>query len=127
MGLSLRQPFWDPDLIECVVRIRPHVRSAGGQAKALVRRPLARRFPGLGFDRRPKSSLGGPFLEVVTAQAGAVHTAIGGIQTLGELGVADPEPVREGLDAALAGRGPAGWLWSIWDILNLEAWARAHC
>ena len=51
-GVPVREPFWDPDLIELLVRVRPAARSADGLAKALVRRPLTGRFPGLGFERQ---------------------------------------------------------------------------
>ena len=59
-GMPVREPFWDPDLIEFLVRVRPRARSAGGLAKALVRRPLAGRFPGLGFESQRKSNWAPP-------------------------------------------------------------------
>lgn len=127
LGVPVRQPFADAELIEFLVRVHPRVRSAGGQAKALLRGPLVRRFPQLGFDRQRKSWLGGPFLAVVASQAGEAWRELGGVRTLAALGVVDPERARALLDDTIAGRGSRaapGW---VWDVLNLEAWARAHC
>jgi hypothetical protein len=125
-GLRVRQPFWDTDLVEFLVRVRSPARTEAGFAKALVRRPLVRRFPRLGFDRRPKSNLGFAYRSVISAQADAARQAIGGIQALGELGVVDAAQLNAVLDDALTGSGSQRWLWSMWDILSLEAWARAH-
>jgi hypothetical protein len=126
IGVRVRHPFWDADLIVLLVKIRPHVRSEGGLAKALVRRPLVRRFPGLGFERQRKSWLGGAFLSVIAAQAGAARQAMGGIRTLGELGVVDPKQASVFMDERLTGQGGQWELGRVWLLLNLETWARAH-
>lgn len=126
LGVPVREPFWDPDLIDLLVRVRPQARSAGGIAKALVRRPLARRFPGLGFDEQRKSNLGVPFRSVLAAQAGRARQALGGLRTLVDLGVIDGEQVGVLLDDALAGRSHRDRLGWAWELLNLEAWTRAH-
>jgi asparagine synthase (glutamine-hydrolysing) len=125
MGIPIREPFWDPDLIGLLVRVRPLARSAGGLAKALVRRPLSRRFPRLGFDRQRKSNLGAAFLSVLSTQAGPARQAMGGFPVLADLGVIDGERVRVLLDDALAGRSHRDRLGWAWEFLNLEAWTRA--
>lgn len=124
VGVHMHHPFLDADLVELLIRIRPNVRSEDGFAKALVRRPLARRFPHLGFERQRKSWLGAAALSMVAAEAGAACKAMGGIRTLGELGVVDPARVSEFMDDALARKGRQ--LGLVWLILNVEAWARAH-
>jgi asparagine synthase (glutamine-hydrolysing) len=126
IGIPIREPFWDPELISLLVRVRPGARSAGGLAKALVRRPLSRRFPNLGFDRQRKSNLGSAFLSVLETEASASRQAMGGLPTLIDLGVIDREQVRVLLDDALAGRSHRGRLGWAWELLNLEAWTRAH-
>lgn len=126
MGTPVREPFWDPDLIDLLVRVRPDARSANGLAKALVRRPLARRFPGLGFEGQRKSNLGSAFLSVLETQAGVALRAMGGLPTLVDLGVIDREQVRVLLDETLAGRSHRDRLGWAWELLNLEAWTRAH-
>ncbi len=122
IGMPVRQPFWDADLIDVLVRIRPSVRSEGGLSKALVRKPLVRRFPQLGFERQRKTWLGEALLSAISAQSGRERAAIGGIQALGELGVIDVKM----FDDAIALKGPQSRLGYTWEILNLEAWVRAH-
>ena len=127
MGIPIREPFWDPDVIEFLVRVRPQARSAGGLAKALVRRPLTRRFPDLGFDRQRKSFVGAALQSVLETQAGGARRAMGGFPTLVDLGIIDREQVRVLLDDALAGGSQGAQLGWAWELLNLEAWTRAHC
>lgn len=124
IGIPIREPFWDPDLIDFLVRVRPQARSAGGLAKALVRRPLSRRFPELRFDRQRKSWLGAPFLSVMESQAAL--RANGAFPTLVELGVIDGAQVGVMLSDALAAKTHRGRLGWAWELLNLEAWARTR-
>lgn len=126
MGTPLREPFWDPDLIELLVRVRPQARSAGGLAKALVRRPLARRFPGLGFEAQRKSNLGEAFLSMLSAEAGFARQVVGKLKGLVGLGVIDGEQVQVLLDDALAGRSHRTQVSWAWEILNLETWLRSR-
>lgn len=125
-AVPVREPFWDPALIDLLVRVRPRARSAGGLAKSLVRRPLAARFPGLGFERQRKSNLGIALLSVLETQAEEARRGMGGLRTLVDLGVVDGEQVRVLIDDALAGRSHRHRLGWVWELLNLEAWARAH-
>jgi len=126
IGIPVREPFWDPDLIEFLLRVRPQARSRGGRAKALVRRPLAKRFPHLQFDRQRKSFLGSAVMTVLTTQAREAALALGGVPTLVELGVIDRRQAGLLVDAGLAETGRQFRVdWS-WQLLNLEAWARAH-
>ena len=125
-GIPIREPFWDPDLIEFLVRVRPRARSRGNRAKALVRGPLARRFPDLDFDRQRKSWLGPALRTVVSTQAGAAGRALGGFSTLVDLGVIDRQQARAFVDDGCAETSRQFLFdWS-WQLLNLEAWARAH-
>jgi len=125
-GIPLRQPFRDPDLIEFLVRVRPLGRSEDGLSKALVRRPLARRFPGLGFDRQRKTNLGEASDAVLSTQLERQWKAVNGVSALAEVGVVDPEGARTMIDQALAGTGSESGPAYAWFILNLEAWVRAH-
>ena len=71
--------------------------------------------------------MGAAFLSVLETQAAAAVQAIGAFPTLADLGVIDAEQVRTLLDDALAARSHRGRLGWAWELLNLEAWARAHC
>ena len=85
-GVDVREPYWDPDLVDFLVRVRPPARSVGGMAKALVRRPLTRRFPELGFERQRKSWMGRALQSVLESQTAAARQAVGPLRNLAELG-----------------------------------------
>ncbi len=125
-GIPVRQPFRDPDLIEFLVRVRPLGRSEDGLSKALVRRPLVRRFPGLGFERQRKTNLGEASDAVLSTQLERQWKAMNGVTALAELGVIDADGARTLIDHALAGKGSESGPAYAWLILNLEAWVRAH-
>ena len=125
-GVPVREPFWDPDLIDLLVRVRPQARSTDGLAKALVRRPLARRFPELGFERQRKSWMGRALQSVLESQTVAARQAVGPLRNLVELGVIDDRQLAAVTEDALAGRASRWRLGWAWEALNLEAWTRAH-
>ena len=54
LGLRILQPFWDAQLVDFLYRTPPPLLNEGGRSKALVRRAVARRFPGLGFEHQRK-------------------------------------------------------------------------
>ena len=123
-GIPVREPFWDPDLIEFLVRVRPHARSDDGRAKALVRRPLTRRFPHLGFDGQRKSWIGAAAGSVVERQGRSARQALGRLSTLVDMGVIDRDQARVFVeDDGANDQFRNSWSW---ELLNLEAWARAH-
>jgi asparagine synthetase B (glutamine-hydrolysing) len=125
-GIPIRQPFWDPDLIEFLAKVRPLGKSERGLSKALVRKPVVRRFPHLGFEGQRKSWLGEAVGAVLSTQLGPQRQAIGAIRALSELGVVDAEQGHALLDDAVAGKGSPSGPWYAWHILNLETWVRAH-
>jgi asparagine synthase (glutamine-hydrolysing) len=125
-GVPVREPFWDPDLVDFLVRVHPRVRSAGDRAKALVRRPVARRFPELGFERQRKSFMGSALLSVLVNQTRAAREAVGALRILGDLGVVHERQLGLLLDEALAGKASPWRLQWAWDVLNLETWARVR-
>lgn len=124
-GVHVAQPFWDADLIDILMRIRPQVRIQDGFTKSLMRGSLVRRFPGLGFERRLKSYTGDVILSAIRAGAAEARRAIGRTWALGELGLVDPHQITLFLDRALARTEDRECL-QVWDILNLETWARSH-
>jgi asparagine synthase (glutamine-hydrolysing) len=125
VGVHEAQPFWDADLIDLMMKIRPQLRARDGLTKSLMRGPLTRRFPELGFERRLKSYTGNAILSALTAGTAEARHAMGGTWVLAELGLVDPDQVTALLDRALAGTEDREWV-QVWDILNLETWVRAH-
>jgi hypothetical protein len=124
-GTSTYQPFWDPELVEFLIRVPPPARSRNGMAKALLREPLHRRFPELSFERQRKSNLGGPLATVLSKQLAGVAKTVGGPQALARAGVVDANRAIDFIREAIAGPSAQRKAWA-WEILNLEAWARAN-
>jgi asparagine synthetase B (glutamine-hydrolysing) len=124
-GLRELQPFWDPDLIQFLCRIHPRVLDRGGRTKGLVREQVAKRFPGLGFERHKKVSASRYFSETVAAEAPRAWDKLGGVQTLARLGILDAS------QAEVAARADVGQVirsgnCRVWEMLTLEAWAASH-
>jgi asparagine synthase (glutamine-hydrolysing) len=121
-GVHQQDPFWDADLIELAVRIRPNVRNRGGVSKALLRDALAKRFPQRAFDAQRKSPSRALLLQSLYLEGarGALRT-LGKHWVLGELGVVD---VRQAIE--FVHHPPDGKGWRAWDLINLETWVRAH-
>lgn len=121
-GIPQHNPFWDREVVEVFTRVHPLVRTRGGLTKAMLRENLVRRYPELGFDRQVKA-LVNPFVSsMVRREAHHAFETLGGVTSaLGDLGIVD---VTEA--SAFVNECPSGRESRVWDVLNLEAWARAH-
>jgi asparagine synthase (glutamine-hydrolysing) len=120
-GVRLYDPLWDPDLADLLMRVRPAYCNRDGYSKGVLRRPLARRFPRLGFDRQEKLMLGTFISPVVAREVESALQRAGKRWLLSELGVVDPAGLAGFLERPNPRKG-----WRVWDVLNLEFWARAH-
>ena len=123
-GVGFAHPFWDADLVDMLYRLPPEVLNAGGRSKGLVRAALARRFPDLGFDRQRKVSATTFSRSLVRREAPAIVRTVGALRTLDALGVVDARGAGEYLRQTL--HGSRGAVYRVWDVLNLEHWARSQ-
>ena len=116
-------PYWDADLVEFLHRIPPKILDQGGRSKGLVRASVARRLPGLGFDRQRKVSAV-EYLTSVLATAGSeAWKRSGGATELARLGVVGAD-LSGFAQRAFESRDSVR-MQQILDIMQLEAWARA--
>lgn len=122
-GVRVTPPFWDSDLIELLMKIRPRVRMHDGFTKSLLRTPLLRRLPALGFEGRLKSYTGNVILSAIVEGARAARNRMGPVSALGELGIVNAKEVDGFLDRAMASNDHQNWL-RLWEILTLEGWVR---
>jgi asparagine synthetase B (glutamine-hydrolysing) len=125
VGLSFAHPFWDPDLIESLVRTSPRILSANGATKGLLRTRLARRFPTLGFDRQRRAFAMPAFDASMHAEAEAAYRQLGGFDALDALGLLNAATAHVFVTGTLTQPHRRGWA-RLYNLLNLETWVRSH-
>ena len=124
-GLRMLHPYWDADLVHLLMRIPPHRLNHGGRAKGMVRHTLARRFPGLGFERQKKVAATSFYHRILLEEGPRVWKAMGGPRELSKLEIVDERMLESTVQTLFAGSQPQQ-LYRIWDVLGLECWLRAH-
>ena len=124
-GVHVRHPFWQAELVDFLFRYPPDALNQRRGSKWLVRDELARDFPTLGFDRQKKLMAYDVFKAIVTREAPAVWQRLGGARRLAQLGVVDAAAVDRVMPRLLASPSPID-VGRVWEIMNLEAWARVQ-
>jgi asparagine synthase (glutamine-hydrolysing) len=123
LGMRILQPFWDAELITLLYRALPRALEWGGRNKGLVRKALARRFPGLRFQRHKKVLATNFFRSIMLHEAETAYRALEGLPILTELGIINAKAFEPTIAAVFAGNWPpAGG--RFYDLLMLEAWLR---
>ena len=125
LGVRLLHPYWDADLVDLLARIPPHLLNRGGRAKGMVRHTLARRFPGLGFERHKKVAATSFYHRILLEEGPRLWRAMDGVRELARLEIVDARMLESTVHALLAGAQPQQ-LYRLWDVLGLEAWLRAQ-
>ena len=123
IGAPQYDVYWDSDLIEFLYRVPPRLLNRGGQRKGLVRQDVARRFPGMGFERQKKLVARNFVNEVLLEEAGVAWQEIGGARALADLGVIEPKRLDSHFKNILSRRDTRR-LGDLWLFLRLESWAR---
>ena len=125
LGVRLLHPYWDADLVDLLARIPPHLLNRGGRAKGMVRHTLARRFPGLGFERHKKVAATSFYHRILLEEGPRLWRAMDGVRELARLEIVDGRMLESTVHALFAGAQPQQ-LYRLWDVLGLEAWLRAQ-
>ena len=124
LGVKLVHPFFDPDLVEFLYRVPPRVLVAdGGPDRKLIREPLARKFPDLGFACLRKSDARAFFVDLVRTDDARLWQELGGATKLQELGIVDGRGVGLETTMILDNAGTTS-AFRLWDLINLERWLR---
>ena len=123
LGVRMLHPFWDADLVEFLCRMPPQLLDRGGRSKAPLRALVARRFPALGLERQKKAHALRFFDSMVRREAPGIFKALGGLQTLGSLGVVDAPAAEAHLKTLLEGPSVVD-PGRVVEVLTLETWAR---
>jgi asparagine synthase (glutamine-hydrolysing) len=125
LGLRMLHPYLDADLVALLYRTPPALLTKGGRTKAMVRAAVARRFPTLGFDVQRKTDATTFLRRKVCTEGADIWKATGGASALSELGVVNVGRMSAEVNSLLAGERPHE-SYRIWNVMNLEAWARAR-
>ena len=125
LGVRLLHPYWDADLVDLLASIPPPLLNRGGRAKGMVRNTLARRFPGLGFERHKKVAATSFYHRILLEEGPRLWRAMGGARELARLEIVDARMLESTVHALFAGAQPQQ-LYRLWDVLGLEAWLRAQ-
>ena len=120
-GIPETDPFRDADLVDFLYRTPPDLLNRGGRSKGPVRQMLARRFPGLGYERQKKVQAGAYLMGILHKEGRRAWERLGGAPALAALGIVDPKVLAAEAEALLSGRR-GGEVYRILDVLTLEAW-----
>ena len=123
MEVPILHPYFDPELIQLLLRMSPEILQKGGMEKGLVRDAVSRRFPDLKFEKQKKVTAMGYWQSILRGEGRQVWKETGGPSTLIDLGIVNGKVIGPVIDQAF--ESPSAFLnGKIWDLLCLEAWVR---
>jgi asparagine synthase (glutamine-hydrolysing) len=125
IGAVLRQPYWDPDLIGFLARTPPELLNRGGRSKGPVRDMVARRFPGLGFERHKKVAATRFAAATLLKEVPAAWRELGGTPYLTELGIIEGSVLEQDVERTFR-EDQTQTVHRLWYIMSLEAWVRGQ-
>jgi asparagine synthase (glutamine-hydrolysing) len=122
-GVTLLCPFYDRELVELALRIRPEHLYRSGRMKDPLRNFVATRMPEAALPKRKVdfTHLGDTILR---ASVPRTLRAFGGLTRLHDLGVIDLDRTKGWMGEFLAGKRSAPA--QVWRLLSAEAWLRAR-
>ena len=124
-GIPEADPFRDSDLVDFLYRMPPEMLNRGGRSKGPVRQMLARRFPGLGYERQKKVQADAYLTKIIFREGRRAWESLGGAPALIDLGIVDAKALAEEAEALLSGR-KGREVYRILDVLTLEAWLQSR-
>lgn len=134
LGLEPFMPFWDPEVVDFLVRTPPRLLHAGHRAKGILRGTLAKRFPAGGFDDQKKILITEFSTTMLSEQIPRAWESYRGAPILSASGIVDEAALQSAFRSSLVqlqGRGDGSNVLEfsmlahkLWSVLNLEAWAR---
>jgi asparagine synthetase B (glutamine-hydrolysing) len=136
LGLEPFMPFWDPDVVDFLVRTPPRLLHIGHRSKGILRQGLDERFPAAGFGDQKKVLITDFSVSVLTDQIPRAWNEYGGAPQLTDSGIVDGKLLGLAVESSLArlqGRGIgdgadvlefSALANKLWGVLNLEAWIR---
>jgi len=122
-GFSLLYPYFDRDLVELLLRVRPEDLIAGGRVKTPLRRLVAERLPSV---EMPASKI--DFTQVahgiLRSGGQMIWQKMKGFSILAELGIVNFDSLDLLMEGYFSGHNN-DWV-RTWLVLSTEAWLRAR-
>jgi asparagine synthase (glutamine-hydrolysing) len=123
VGLEVRAPLLDPEVVAFACRIPPRYRMRGLMTKAVCRVMASRLLPPA-IARRPKKGFGIPVAHWLRGPLRPLMEELLGPQRLRREGYFRVEPVRRLVEAHLAGRVDARK--PLWTLMAFQLWRERH-
>jgi len=124
-GVLMLEPFYDPEVVEFLVRTPPWLRCQGGRYKGLLRQFLHRRHPQLGYDRQQKPYATGFVARKVFEGARRIWPELKNLRVLSELGIVRAQRMHA-LVTDILEKEDSAQLRFLWMTLCAEVWARSR-
>lgn len=125
LDIRFLHPFWDAEVVDILYRTPPLRLFAEGRSKSVVRQTMARRFPELGLEHQKKRAGTTFYARVLDREIPALWSQRPGFDELADLGIIDPVAARAMGTSSVEKKSGLG-LVSIWDLMNVNTWVRAH-
>lgn len=120
-GVSYFHPYLNRAVTEFLLRTPPRLLNDGGRAKGIIRRLLAERFPGLGFEKQKKVSMLDFFPQLVDEQWPGIWRRWAADSALVRMGIADARRFEAELHRAQPRHAGRMVMW-----LSTECWLRSR-
>jgi len=124
LGIPLRGPYFDADLVEFLFQAPTDILLYGDRFKGLAHASYRRRARGGSANRLRVASFGADFGELRATEMPSALGELGGVSLLSELGIVD----RRDVELALRGTCDQGSIsyYQAWQALACEAWLRVR-
>jgi asparagine synthetase B (glutamine-hydrolysing) len=126
IGAPVLAPYLDAELVRLLFAVPPELLSRGGRAKGPIRERIARKFPGLGFERQKKLTATSFATRLFVAQIPPLLRASEAVEALGDLGIVEPHRLRTELQDVILDRRRHRYAILAWHTLSAESWLRSH-
>ncbi len=123
VGVEVRVPFLDLELVELAARIPASLKVRRGQGKWVLKRAVAPLLPG-DVVQRPKTGFGAPLRRWLRDELRPLVSDVLSETSLKHRGLFDPGAVQRLIQAHHAGRVDAAY--TIFSLLCIELWCRAY-
>lgn len=121
VGIEVRVPFLDKDLVEFSTRIPPHLKMKGKNTKYLLKKVMERYLPHEVI-YRPKAGFGAPVREWISSDLSPMIDSYLSEKSVTERGIFDYSNIKKLIEENKEGKIDASY--PIWCLLAIESWFR---